>query len=624
MSNSFYNYTSGVPVAQSRGTSSGVRNEFFLVDAGFAKLPALTAKAGKVIVVNAGETALEAVSAVAGLALTGGSINNTPIGAATPSTAAVTSLSASVGITGNLTGNVGGDLAGNVTSAGTSSFNNVAISGTLDMNAATSATVTGLAAPVNSTDAATKLYVDTSVANLIDSAPGTLDTLNELAAALGDDPSFATSVAASIATKLPLAGGTLSGVLNMGSQKITALATPTVSSDAVNLSYVTAIYGSMESAAASAVSAGTSESASAASASASSTSAGTSSTQAGIATSAATAASASEASASTSATGASNSAAAASGSATAAGTSATAAGTSATTASTQAGIATTQAGTATSQATTATTQATAATTQASNASTSATAAAGSASAAASSAAGVQAYADAAAASYDAFDDRYLGSKSSLPTLDNDGNALLTGALYYDTTATEMRVYTGTLWKATGSAVNGTAARVVYTATAAQTTFNVVYDAGYVDAYLNGVKQVQGVDFTASSGVNIVFAAGLVSGDIVDIVAYGAFELADVYTKVASDARYLPLVGGTLAGDIVFSGTQTLAAAKVTGLAAVATSGAYADLSGTPSANSLLPSQTGNNGKYLTTDGANPSWAQVNGAPDFLLMSQGVI
>ena len=63
--------------------------------------------------------------------------------------------------------------------------------------------------------AATKQYVDTEVAGIVDSAPATLDTLNELAAALGDDPNFATTVTNSIATKLPLAGGTLTGALDV-------------------------------------------------------------------------------------------------------------------------------------------------------------------------------------------------------------------------------------------------------------------------------------------------------------------------------------------------------------------------------------------------------------------------
>lgn len=68
----------------------------------------------------------------------------------------------------------------------------------------TSASLTGYA---------TETYVNTAVSNLVDSAPATLDTLNELAAALGDDPNFATTVTNSIATKLPLSGGTLTGAL---------------------------------------------------------------------------------------------------------------------------------------------------------------------------------------------------------------------------------------------------------------------------------------------------------------------------------------------------------------------------------------------------------------------------
>ena len=58
---------------------------------------------------------------------------------------------------------------------------------------------------------ATQSYVGTQISNLVDSSPATLNTLNELAAALGDDPNFATTTANSIGTKLPLAGGTLTG-----------------------------------------------------------------------------------------------------------------------------------------------------------------------------------------------------------------------------------------------------------------------------------------------------------------------------------------------------------------------------------------------------------------------------
>ena len=61
---------------------------------------------------------------------------------------------------------------------------------------------------------ATQTYVNTAIANLIDSAPGTLDTLNELAAALGDDPNFATTVTNSIAGKVSKSGDTMTGNLN--------------------------------------------------------------------------------------------------------------------------------------------------------------------------------------------------------------------------------------------------------------------------------------------------------------------------------------------------------------------------------------------------------------------------
>jgi hypothetical protein len=83
----------------------------------------------------------------------------------------------------------------------------------------TAKTVT-IATPTANTHPATKLYVDTEVANLIDSAPGTLDTLNELAAAVNDDANFNATIASSIATKLPLAGGTMTGNLDLGTNKV--------------------------------------------------------------------------------------------------------------------------------------------------------------------------------------------------------------------------------------------------------------------------------------------------------------------------------------------------------------------------------------------------------------------
>lgn len=110
--------------------------------------------------------------------------------------------------------------------------------------------------------------------------------------------------------------------------------------------------------------------------------------------------------------------------------------------------ATTSASNAASSASAAATSASNAATSASNAATSASNAATSESNASSSASAAATSASNAAASFDSFDDRYLGAKSSDPTLDNDGNSLLTGALYFNTTANEMRVYNGSAWVAT--------------------------------------------------------------------------------------------------------------------------------------------------------------------------------
>ena len=85
---------------------------------------------------------------------------------------------------------------------------------------ANSNSIINVAEPTNSSDAATKNYVDTEVSNLVDSSPETLNTLNELAAAINDDANFSTTLTNSIATKLPLAGGTMTGDINMDENSI--------------------------------------------------------------------------------------------------------------------------------------------------------------------------------------------------------------------------------------------------------------------------------------------------------------------------------------------------------------------------------------------------------------------
>ena len=331
--------------------------------------------------------------------ITGGSVNGVIIGASSPLAITGSLITANTGfaggltgdvtgnvtgnLTGNVTGNVTGDLTGNVTAtSGTTTLNNLALTGTVDFNAAR---LTDIGTPTAATDAVTKAYADGLITALVDGAPAALDTLNELAAALDDDAAFHTTVTNSIAAKLPLAGGTMSGQLSLGANKIVSVADPTLAQDVATKAYVDAADttglplagGTMSGA----IAMGTNKI-----------------TGMGDPTAAQDASTKAYTDSIL-------------GSATSAATSATAAATSASNASTSA----------------------------SSASTSATNAGNSETAAASSAA-------AAATTYDNFDDRYLGAKASDPTVDNDGDALLTGALYYNTTVPEMRVYTSSAWQ----------------------------------------------------------------------------------------------------------------------------------------------------------------------------------
>ena len=204
----------------------------------------------------------------------------------------------------------------------------------------------------------------------------------------------------------------------------------------------------------------TAETNSAASAASSATSASESATSAAAALASQNAAATSESNSASSAAASASSASAALASETAAAASEAAAATSesnaASSASSSASSASASASSASDSATSASASASSATDSANSATAaagSATAAAGSATAAASSATAAAGSATDAADKYDEFDDRYLGDKASDPTLDNDGNALLTGALYFNTTTDVMRVYNGSAWQDTAISSN---------------------------------------------------------------------------------------------------------------------------------------------------------------------------
>jgi hypothetical protein len=94
------------------------------------------------------------------------------------------------------------------------------------------------AADTNTTQIATTAYVQTELTDLIGGAPGALDTLNELAAALADDASYSTTITTALAGKLPLAGGTMTGAIAMGTSKITGLGEPASAQDAATKNYI--------------------------------------------------------------------------------------------------------------------------------------------------------------------------------------------------------------------------------------------------------------------------------------------------------------------------------------------------------------------------------------------------
>ena len=268
--------------------------------------------------------------------------------------------------------------------------------------------VTFLPAHIPANGAAVRIFRDTSISTpSAEFFPGSAIRAQDLNA---NNDQVLFSAQERKERSLDATGGSLSGDLDMQTNKIVNLGTPTANADASTKAYVDSTVGTVSSYA-------TSAAASAAAALASETAAGTSETNAAT----------SETNAATSATNSATSATNSATSATASAVSATAAATSETNAATSE----------------------------TNAATSATAASTSATSAASSAAS-------ALAAFDNFDDTYLGPKASDPTVDNDGDPLTGGDLYYNTTSNVMKVYTGSAW--VSAYVPGDAANITSTAT----------------------------------------------------------------------------------------------------------------------------------------------------------------
>jgi hypothetical protein len=274
-----------------------------------------------------------------------------------------------------------------------------------------------------------------SSAGMVDSSATPKNYVDSI---LGSATAAATSAASAAASATAAATSATSSANSATASANSATASASSASAAATsatsaAASATAAATSATSAAASATAAATSATSAAASASASATSASAAATSASSAATSATAAA-------TSASSAANSATAAATSATSAAASATAAATSATSADSAASIAIAQASSASASATAAATSATSAAASATAAATSATSAAASATAAATSAASAATSATSAETAWESFDDRYLGPKSTPPTVDNDGNPLTAGVIYYNTTDGNMYVW----------------------------------------------------------------------------------------------------------------------------------------------------------------------------------------
>jgi len=206
--------------------------------------------------------------------------------------------------------------------------------------------------------------------------------------------------------------------------------------------------------------------------------------------------------------------------------------------------------------------------------------------------------------------------SSAPTTSLD-----VGDLYFDTTANELKVYKSSGWAAAGSTVNGTAQRYTYNITGTPTTVSgsdangntLAYDAGYADVYLNGIR-MSSSDITITSGTSVVFASALANGDVVDVVAYGTFNVASINAAnidagTLNNARLPSTISDKTieATALTAKGDGSSADGKIT-LNCSQNSHGVAIQSPAHSAGQsytlILPTSVGSNGQVLATAGSN--------------------
>ena len=420
---------------------------------------------------------------------------------------------------------------------------------------AQSRVIKNVANPVNAQDAATKNWSETASTSQVNIATTKASEASSSATASANSATAASSSASGASNSATAAANSATAAANSATASLAskntsaaqaaisttkagqAASSTTAAANSATASgnSATASANSATASANSATASANSATASANSATSSGNSASTATTKANESTASASTANTKAELATTKATAATNSATASGNSATASGNSATASGNSATASGNSA---TASANSATASANSATASGNSATAAASSASTATTKrneSSASATAAANSAA-------AAATALDSFDDRYLGAKSSAPNQDNDGNALVQGALYFDTSANGMKVYDGSAWIAASSSGTASLLTYKYIATNNQTTFTgsdansvtLTYTATNILVLLNGIT-LDASDYTATNGSSIVLGAGATTGSELVVVAFKSFTVADHYTKSQANA-----------------------------------------------------------------------------------------
>ena len=104
----------------------------------------------------------------------------------------------------------------------------------------------------------------------------------------------------------------------------------------------------------------------------------------------------------------------------------------------------------------------------------------------------------------------------------------------------------------------TQTRQTFTATSGQTSFATAgYTAGFVDVYMNGVRLVDGTDFAATNGSDVVLTSGAATGDIIDVLMFTAVDLATAVGGGRYKGERGTLGPAAAAGDIFRVNEQTL-------------------------------------------------------------------